>query len=160
MNENIYFSLACLLGAVYAYYHRVKKYNKATERAKFPTVKGTITQSSVKTVENTTRNDDGSTDTSISYVPQVSYRYEVNGTTFENNRIAVLDQQDFGRKESADQYISPYGEGKEIPVYFDPSNPKESFLDNSISNKKIDGGTWILILALLAGAVYLLFNQN
>ena len=126
----------------------------------FRSIIGKITKSRVLTKEDTTQNDNGSTDTSITYVPQVIYHYELNGNIFENDRIAILDQQTFSNKDKADKYISQFPEGNNLKVYYNPSNPKESFIDNSISKNKIDGGTWMLIILLMAGAIYFLFDKN
>lgn len=157
MKENIYYSIACIAGAGIAYYYRVQKHKKALAQASFPTVLGKINSSTVVEKEHTTSNEDGSTDTSVSYVPRVTYDYQVNGVDYQNNRIEVLDEETFSRKELADAFISAYPEGQKVPVFYDPSEPKVSFLNNQVSSKKIDFNTWLLILLLVGVAIYLLF---
>ncbi len=156
MKENIYYSIACGVGAIVAYYYRLNKHKKAMEQSKFPTVNGKINSSTIIEKEHTTRNDDGTTDTSVSFVPKVSYSYTVSGIDHQNHRIAVLDEETFSRRELAEKYIAAYAEGKELPVYYDPSDPKVSFLDNQLNSKKIDFNTWLLILLFTGGAIYFL----
>lgn len=156
MKENLYYSIACALGAAVIYFLRVQKYKKALAQSTFPTVSGRINSSTVIEKEHTTRNDDGSTDTDFSYTPKVTYTYEVNGKSYQNSRIAVLDEASFSRREQAEQFISSYPEGKELPIFYDPSDPKISFLNNQVNSKKIDFSTWILILLMMGGCIYFL----
>lgn len=160
MNVNIILALACALGAILAYYFRIKKYNRALEQVKFPTTSGQIIQSEIQSQTNTSRNDDGTTDEYITYQPKVKYSYTVNGNNYEGNKIEVLDIQNFNSQKKAEEYISNYTQGTVVNVYYNPENPNESFLDNTIQTKKIDFGTGLLIVILLAGAIYILFSKN
>ena len=156
MNENIILSIACVLGAFLAYCLRTKKYRKALEQAKFPTTTGKIIKSEIQVQTKTSRNDDGTVEEDILYIPSVKYSYTVEDKNYEESRIEVLDTQKFSSQSSAEEYIAAYSEGTSVNVYYNPLDPKKSFLDNTIKTKKIDLRTWVLIVILLAAAIYIL----
>lgn len=84
----------------------------------FATASGMITQSKLK-VEH---DSDGS-----SYSPEVRYRYEVNGQSFEGNRIRY-DASSLGKGHSQ-SIVDRYSPGKTVLVHYNTTAPHDAVLE-------------------------------
>ena len=85
--------------------------------------------------------------------PVVRYRYKVGQAELEGWRVSY---RGFGTSEAAmKKYVAPYKPGATVTVYYDPTDPHESVLDNtSPANWK----AWFLAgLAFLLVAAYLTY---
>lgn len=68
-------------------------------------------------------------DYSLSGILEFLYSYEINGTTHEGKTPFFANSyKNLGRKKSWD-LIEKYSEGKQIDVFYNPSNPKLSTLE-------------------------------
>ena len=79
------------------------------------TTTGTVLASEVRAV------DDG-------YGPHVSYRYVVDGTTFENDKLSPTEFTTSLRANIA-RHVAKYKPGAEVTVHYNRANPSESLLE-------------------------------
>lgn len=64
-----------------------------------------------------------------SYTAHIKYKYTVNEKKFTNNRIeADLGIPTFVIESDGKNFIEDYSKGKEVDVYYDPTNPEISYL--------------------------------
>lgn len=157
MNEFNYASIALLLAAVFVYYWRVRSYNKAAVRAKFPSVSGSVVSSIVKEEVHEDNDKETGYSRSVSYVPVVRYAYSVDGKGYENDRYAVLDQPGFSVRESAQALVDRHPTGSSVNVFYNPASPADSFLDNSLGAKKVDWTTWFMVCIFIVLALVFSF---
>lgn len=83
----------------------------------------------------------------VTYFPQVSYAYNVNGQTFQNQRI-VFGGGQTGNPAPAEKMAARYPAGSSVSVYFNPANPQDAVLERR------SGSTGLLVglgVALLIG---------
>ena len=68
------------------------------------------------------------------YYPSIAYRWEVDGQTYSGSRYRLGTTHDkFNEREDAVAAAVKYRNGAPITVYYDPKNPSEAVLDNSLS---------------------------
>lgn len=79
----------------------------------------------------------------------VAYEFTVDGKTIQGDRISI----GLAPAERVDQTLKRYRVGAEVPVYYDPENPRDCVLerDPPVSFGCLWGGT-IAVLLLYAGA--------
>jgi hypothetical protein len=116
----------------------------------WPTVSGTILQSSLEVHHQT--DDDGSTSTT--YGVMVSYQYSVSGQEFVGNRRTFSNVRT-GSRRRAEALLARYPQGGQVDVFYDPQDPSTCVLETGVS-----GGTYallafvvVLVLIGLAGVL-------
>lgn len=107
----------------------------------WPTVEGKILSSEV--VRKTSSSSNGGSSTT--YHAEVDYQYTVDGKKYFSDRVS------FGQYGSSDRghasgIVNIFSEGKKVPVYYDPEDPKTSVLDT-----RSGFGSWIM---LIVGSVF------
>lgn len=92
------------------------------------------------------------------YRPEVRYRYEVEGRTYEGTRLSSSSSAYTGDEARARRWIAPFAVGARVPVHVDSGNPNNSVLAPGMSpvllgalviGGLIWGGLWWLAGALL-----------
>lgn len=66
------------------------------------------------------------------WTPKVQYHYSVGGVDYTSERISFQPPIGIPGYESG-QYSEKYKVGNEVKVFYDPQNPKQSFLENNPS---------------------------
>lgn len=74
-----------------------------------------------------------STDSDARYRPLVSYIYNVQGRTYRSDKFIYNDDRTYNPIEIK-TLLAPFGRGSVHPVYYNPSNPSESYIYNSEAN--------------------------
>lgn len=84
------------------------------------------------------------------YRAQVTYQYNVNGKTYSNNKLTLGGEVNSGRPK-AQRRCDQYPTHSEQDVFFNPSNPQESFLITKTEALvfEVVGGLFGLIIGLL-----------
>lgn len=84
------------------------------------------------------------------FQPAVSYRYEVDGTTYEATQIAVFDWI-YPTRAGAERYMRRFGieTGARVPVYVNPEDPEESILIRHLPLRRLEVILAILFLVVL-----------
>lgn len=83
------------------------------------------------------------------YFPDITYQYTVNGTTYQNNRF-WNESLSINQLPKIEALVAQYPPGTPVPVYYNPTNPKDAFL------QRISGGSTGNNIGLIAVAGALL----
>jgi hypothetical protein len=62
------------------------------------------------------------------YVPEVAYRYEVDGRKYAARRVFLTDTG-FSRRRKAQEVVARYPRGTGVAVHYDPARPKRACLE-------------------------------
>ena len=87
------------------------------------------------------------------YVPEITYRYEVSGKKIRNNRVSF--EREFRDKSQAASIVEKYPRGKPVTVFYNPSSPSQAVLEPGI---KISALITSCTGALMALFSFLLFS--
>jgi hypothetical protein len=133
-----------LVGGILAFIANNQRKQSRLARG-WPTVTGSVLSTGLSESTNTTTDANGMMSTSTSYVPVVEYLYEVNGQSFQNNRVFPGRVLGFGRRAAA-RVIANYSPGMNTAVYYDPANPAESVLETEAKGSNL---LWYMGLGFL-----------
>ena len=113
---------------------------------KWPSVQGAVLKSEVADRSTTIKTGEHRRTNVELYEPVVEYQYIVNGTTFTGKRLS------FGSTrlhyEDAQAVAGRYPAGAQVPVYYNPKNPRDARLEVTSQ-----GATAQLILGIIFGVV-------
>jgi hypothetical protein len=137
-----------LIGASLTY-SGVVEYNRSNASVEWPTTSGVIISSSVEYHKD----DDDSVGT---YHAKIRYEFRVNDALFDGSRVAYGD---YGSSDAshAQNIVNQYHEGKNVTVYYMPSEPNECLLEPGFKLQTLGMpiiGLFFLIAGLLV-AYYL-----
>lgn len=113
-------------------------YWQGLQTEKWPATPGKIMEAEIETVTKTSRSSGGRKRRRTEYHVKVRYFYEVNGLKFEGNRLQY-GYESHDEKESAKTELARYPVGKDIEVYYDPTDAKTSVL------VKGSGTSWLAL---------------
>jgi len=99
----------------------------ANASSNWPAVKGTITRAEIKVTEQTRTK---STKREYAYEADIEYEYYVHESPMKGDKIKYGEVTN---KELAERMVKKYPVGKEVKVYYDPSNLKKSVLEPGYS---------------------------
>ncbi len=121
---------------------------KAKKSADWPSVKGTLISSSIRSNIKTASSD--------SYEAKILYSYTVNGKTYTGKRVCYGD---FGirTRSRAEKIIAHYPEGKNVRVFYDPDDPKEGILEPGITRESF-GFFGIGVICIL-GSLHIMLSS-
>ena len=85
------------------------------------------------------------------YVPDISYRYDVDGQKFSGRHVFLSDTG-FAKLGNAREVIARYPRGAEVAVYYDPTNPKFACLEPVYRERRALGAA-VMLLAIAAAAL-------
>lgn len=98
---------------------------KASES--WPGVTGQVIYTDVDRVHKMSSTS-GSNSSEYRYVPEVQYEYQVEGVTYEGDRIQFGSSRERSRFRAQD-VVDRYPITSEVTVYYDPANPSKSVLE-------------------------------
>ena len=128
------------------------EYSKGAESADWPNAAGQVLSSEVGTRP-------GGEDSRGTYVPQVTYRYVVNGVTFSGDTIRFGLMGDSSR-DDAEEAARKYRVGAPVTVYYDHANPTSSVLEPGGSVSWLVIGMVAAVGWLLLGLVLLVLERR
>ncbi len=85
------------------------------------------------------------------YVPEITYRYEVNGRVRSGDRVFLSDTG-FSKRRQAQEVIDRYPPGSAVSVLYNPANPKRACLE-PVRRERRALGTAVLLIAVAAAAL-------
>jgi hypothetical protein len=85
------------------------------------------------------------------YVPEITYRYDVAGHAFSNNRVFLSDTG-FSKRQQAQDVIDRYPPGAAVSVLYNPAHPKRACLE-PVRRERRALGTAVLLVVLAAAAL-------
>lgn len=100
--------------------------NESIASSGWPTTDGVVELAEIQ------RSDRRDSEGRYRYSPQVKYRYQVNGTTFKNDRIGPLEMA-FTSEADTRRVIAGYPSGKTVQVYYSSSDPSRALLEPGLS---------------------------
>ena len=109
----------------------------------WPAARGTVTR-----VETPVAYDRFGRPTTLRFL-QVEYTYTVGGRTFTGSRIAFGMDKTLGPR-ALERVLRPYAVGREVKVYYNPSDPAASFLEPGLKPTQ-RGLAWVGVLSFFAG---------
>ncbi len=116
------FPLIFLLAGGGALVFGVRGLLRARASAGWPHVEGEVVSSSVETHRGSGRNS------STTYHAEVHYTYEVNGRTYDGNRVAYGDYGS-SSPSHARRIVNRYPAGTEVTVHYRPDDPEQCVLE-------------------------------
>ncbi len=134
------FILAFVAAGVFLIYQSVRSRKKADASQAWPATTGQVTDAQV--TRHTSTDSDG--DTSVNYIPKVSYTYLVLGQEYQGDKIGFGFQQSFGSSAKAQAALERFPVGGQVAVFYDPDNPAEAVLE-----RKAGGSTLSLVLGIV-----------
>lgn len=84
------------------------------------------------------------------YFPRITYTYNVNGQTYQNDRL-VIGGGISGNRGPAEQIVARYPAGSSVPVYFNPANPQEAVLERRSGSTRFLVGLGAFLLLMGCG---------
>lgn len=134
-----------LIGYVTARVRRVATWQEGVAR---------ITQSKVEVARHRFTGDT----TKVRNVASVAYTFKANGQTVQGDRISV----GIAPADNVDQVLKRYPVGAEVPVFFDPANPKECVLEGKppVSLGCLWTGAIIVVLVYAVAVVCMMGGKS
>ena len=141
------FALALGGLGVYLIVSSQRNRQKAQQSLNWPVVQGQVTGSNVR-VDNRENDDTPRVD----YIPEVHYLYQVGGQTYQSSKITFGAQPDFPSRQKAEAVLARYPVNSGVSVYYNPTNPQESVLEQKAgrtTTKLVFGIILIVVMACL-----------
>jgi|LSQX01.3.fsa_nt_gb hypothetical protein len=133
----------CVFG-VFVLVMNARDRKKAQASMGWPSVEGKILEQHVRV--DMTSDEDG---TRVSYVPEALFGYAVEGSSYTGKRIEFGMEPSFNVREKAENFLTPYPTGSTVTVFYNPENPQEAVLLQSMRKK---------VVGLIAGIVLLVLG--
>jgi uncharacterized integral membrane protein len=148
-NFNIIIYVAFLIGGLIFIGVAINQYMKAKKAEKtWLTAPGVVLNSDIQVRQS--RSSRGQT--TRSYLPQVSYQYQVKDQTYTGDRLG-FGSGSYG-KGKANKIIAVYPQGAQVTVHYDPADPSKAVLET----KATAGGSLLALgIILLVMGVVLIF---
>jgi len=121
-----------------------KAYQVSLESKDWPNVQGVITRSEVEQQTSTT-GEGANKKTTVNAYPKITYQYQIGGQIHESTRISFSSTSG-----NANQMVSRYPKGKTVPVYYNPTKPKQAVL--------VPGNSGLNIVPYIFSAVSILLG--
>src|ERR1051326_1317461 len=141
------FGVSAILMGLWLYRRRARDHAKAEGALTWPRSRARVTASAVRVTTETTSGADASVDNTY-YVPQVSFAYEVGGTSYQGSRISYAELKSTNKKKTVD-LVAKYPVGAELDVAYDPANPAESVIE--LGTKGTSPFNFSVVFLLVAG---------
>ena len=95
----------------------------------FPSVLGTIEESSIEKVRSSWANPNAGGST-IFYIIAIKYKYCVSGATLSGEKVYSLGKMVYQHKQQAQKVLDSMTTNGSLRVFYNPSRPTASFLQN------------------------------
>ena len=129
----------------------------ANASSNWPAVERTITRAEIKVTEQTRTK---STKREYSYEAEIEYEFSINKSPVKGDRIKYGEVTN---KEIAERMVKKYPVGKQVKIYYDPSNPKKSVLEPGYSMGLLFlplMGLVAMVAAILCGVAIWIFGTG
>ena len=116
-------------------------------------VEAVMIKNGISYSENVSYDQDGIKQTSHVYKPEITYKYEIRGVSYNGNRIywidALLGSKHLTAPMHVIDFIGEIDPGEKFTVYFDPTNVKRSVVFRGVSYY----GVFDICISLIASAL-------
>lgn len=144
---SILLDLALIVLGILLIRKHAKNRLKAAECLGWPTVLGRVTRSEVERSESS--DEDG---TSYSYKPCIEYAYHVLGQDYISNQVVFGGYSGTGSLKKPQLVASTYPLNDSITVFYNPTNPHEAVLEQSMGSGAkgaLIGGIILIVVSIL-----------
>ncbi len=152
------FILVFLGGGAYMIYRSIQDRKKAKASLAWPSTQGRVIESRV--VESRSSDSDG--DTTTTYRPYIKYEYQVVGSVFTSDKLAIGPAVSTSSYRKAEEKVKRMPAGAAVTVFYNPDDPTEAVLEqrSNAGLLLILGIIFVVVgLCLLCpGAGYLIYN--
>ncbi|MCP4356330.1 MAG: DUF3592 domain-containing protein [Proteobacteria bacterium] len=134
----IYFGflmIVLILGSWGAVFERKMKMDNGPKSESWPTVQGKILRSEISRKKGSCDIRSSNSCGETFYEPFISYTYNVNGKTYESDRISFKNEIK-GEKDPVAKKVFMYAVGNIGPVYYNPENPRMAILEKGWDEKE------------------------
>lgn len=119
------FILVFLGGGGYLIYRSIQDRKKAKASLNWPSTQGRVVESRV--VESRSTDSDG--DTSTTYRPYIKYEYQVVGTTFTSDKLAIGPAVSTSNYRKSEEKVRRMPVGAAVTVFYNPDDPTDAVLE-------------------------------
>lgn len=119
------FILVFLGGGGYMIYRSVQDRKKARASLTWPSTQGRVIESRV--VESHSSDSDG--DTTTNYRPYIKYEYEVVGSTFTSDKLAIGPAVSTSNYRKSEEKVKRMPVGAAVTVFYNPDDPTDAVLE-------------------------------
>lgn len=109
----------------------------------YMTTTGKVIQSEVATTQGISMQGHVMVDR---YFPHVTYQYTVDGIEYENDRF-YDEEIKINQVEKIQQVVARYPVGMNVPVYYNPNNPADSYLQSLSTVSATRASRMLIIIA-------------
>lgn len=135
-------------GGIYLIIRHNRDRKKAQASLGWPSVSGTVVESRV--AESVSTDSDG--DRTTTYRPAVRYEYEVMGTQYTGDKMAVGIQSSSSNLRKAQETVARLPVGTLVKVFYNPENPADAVLEQKISGSApLVVGIILLVVGICLG---------
>jgi len=124
------------IGVALIFLHR-RNIRKAEESMSWLETTGTVNGSEVMQGSNVLLSNDEDGESTPVFFPEIRYSYQVAGLEYTSKRLSFAGVKSFSKREKAEEAASHYPVGTQLPIYYDPKNPKEAVVDRSAKKSNI-----------------------
>lgn len=148
----VFMIVICAVGVLFMY-KAVSGRLKSNKAKSWPTVPGRVLTSEV--IEDRFRNATGKA--SIAYVPDVTFEYNVNGTSYTSKNV-IFGETTYDYL-TASRICEKYAVDTTPPVYYNPERPSEAVLApwSTEGARSFIPGIFFIVAGLLVGLFGILF---
>lgn len=118
--------------------------SKAGESQKWPSVMGHAVNWDIKMDYY-----DDEDSSKLSYLPKITYLYQVGGETIEGHRFAFGSEPSFPQRGKAEAFLAQFTSKTEFPVYYNPEKPGESVLNHQMRSMTVGLVVGIILIILM-----------
>lgn len=156
--------IAVILGIVGLVWlvHTVWKNMKINKISTWPKINATVVNALVEPANKSAGNTYidpkfivATVDGSAQYIPVVLYTYRVGGKEYQSKNFSYYGPQTYNALDMKTM-MGPFYPGATIQVFYNPSNPAESY----VYNGKVDHTGVVLSVILLLIAAYIAYRHN
>jgi hypothetical protein len=157
------FYLLIIAPIIYASFYVSNEMILAVRSTGWPNTQGTIINSFVKEYERTSgthrsvHSDLESYTTETYYKPIIIYSYEVDGQSYENNKIAFGSDDSSTDRKNAVSIVKEKPAGLILDVFYDPGKPERSTLGTGLNS---DIYIFIVLLVSYTGLLFYFFFRK
>lgn len=80
------------------------------------------------------------------YFPNVVYQYTVDGIEYENDRF-YDEEIKINKVEKIQEVVARYPVGMNVPVYYNPNNPPDSYLQSLSTGSSTSASRMLIVIA-------------
>ncbi len=148
--KGVFFGILLIIGGIAGAVFGVNYVAAANQSASWRTADGVTTAAAVSAHA-------GNGSSKGSYSVDVSYTYQVDGQSYQSDRLAFNGVRQYNSKSKAQAALASYAAGSAVTVYYHPDDPSVSVLESGSSWQAYRPLALAILVIILGG--YLVRDQ-